>query len=121
MLTRRQLLVRGGGLTVALAYFGTLPGGAAADPPALSAEHAGAYAALLDLIDADPAYELPDRVYRVPRFAELYGDADDAFRAWADAALDDFTEHGRAGAAALDLASLVYREPDSNTILFTLS
>src|SRR4051812_35454060 len=56
MLTRRQLLVRGGGATVALACFGALPGGAVAGPAALSGTHAETYVAILELINADPAY-----------------------------------------------------------------
>src|SRR5690349_2600491 len=109
MLTRRQLLVRGGGVTVALACLGSLPGGAVAEPGALSTAHADAYAALLDLIDAQPAYELSDRVLRARRFAELYGDADDDFRLYADAILDDFAR-GQVRAGALDLAALPYRD-----------
>jgi hypothetical protein len=120
MLTRRQLLVRGGGVTVALACFGTLPGGAAAEPGALSAAHADAYAALLDLVDAQPAYDLSDRLQRAGRFAEIYSERGDAFRRDADALLDDFAA-GRTRSGALDLAALPYRDDlDDTTILFTL-
>src|SRR3954469_21729285 len=120
MLTRRQLLVRGGGVTVALACFGTLPAGAEPGPAALSAARAGAYASLLDLIDAQPAYELDDRALRARRFAQLYGEGDAAFQQYADAILDDVAR-GQVPAGALDLAALPYRDdPDDNTILFTL-
>jgi hypothetical protein len=121
MLTRRQLLVRGGGATVALACFGALPGGAVAGPAALSGTHAETYVAILELINADPAYELADRLNRARRFAEIYAGADDAFREYADTALDEFAQ-GRLTAAALDLAALPYRDdPDDKTIRFTLS
>ena len=63
-LTRRQLLVRTGGASVALVCFGALPGGALADPAALSSARAATYAALLDAINADPGYALADRATR---------------------------------------------------------
>src|SRR3954469_12494205 len=91
---RRQLLIRSGGASVALALLGTLPRGAAAEPAALSSARATTYAAVLDAIDAHPAYELADRSYRARRFAELYQERDDFFRAYADAVLDELERRG---------------------------
>src|SRR3954463_6982949 len=93
-LTRRQLLVRSGGASVALVLLGALPTGAVADPASLTPARAAAYAALLDAINADPAYELADRAARVTRFAAIYSDADDAFRSYADDVLDGFADRG---------------------------
>jgi hypothetical protein len=122
-LTRRQLLIRTGGASVAIVCFGALPVSATADPAALSSARAATFAAILDAIDADPGYELADRAERVGRFADIYTAADDGFRAYADAVLDArhlTPEH--LDAAALDLAAVPYLEPsDSHPILFTLT
>jgi hypothetical protein len=118
--TRRQLLVRTGGASVALVCFGALPGGALADPAALTPARAATYAALLDAINSTPAYQLPDRAARVARFAELYAGADDAFRSYADDVLDEYAVGGFT-AGALDLAALPYLEDnDSHTFVFTV-
>jgi len=123
-LTRRQLLARGGGATVALACLGSLPAGAAADPAALSSARATTYAAILDAIDTHPGYELGDRVFRVRRFADLYRESGDEFRAYADDVLDALgtpVALDRLSAGALDLATLPYLEPDStSTIVFSV-
>ena len=122
-LTRRQLLIRTGGASVALVCFGALPGGAVADPAALSATRAATFAAILEAINADPGYELADRADRAGRFAEIYRTGGDDFRAYADAVLDDLAERGVVlNAGALDLAALPYLEPsDSHPILFTIT
>ena len=119
-LTRRQLLVRTGGASVALVCLGALPSGAVADPAALTSTRTATYAALLDAINATPAYVLPDRAARVDRFAEIYADADAAFRVYADDVLDEFADRGFT-ARALDLAALPYLEDnDSHTFAFTV-
>jgi hypothetical protein len=122
-LTRRQLLIRTGGASVALACFGALPVSATADPAALSSARAATFAAILDAINADPGYELADRAYRAGRFADIYAASGDDFRAYANAVLDGVAEgRDRLGGDALDLASLPYLEPsDSHPILFTIS
>jgi hypothetical protein len=124
-LTRRALLIRAGGATVALACFGALPGGAAADPAALSSARAATYAAVLDAIHADPSYELADRADRARRFGALYAESGDHFRVYTDAVLDEQAERGvhrdRLSAGALELAALPYIEPsDTHTIVFTV-
>ena len=121
-LTRRQLLIRTGGATVALTCFGALPGGALAEPAALSSARAAAYASILDELHALPHYELADRAYRAGRFADLYAASDEHFRAYADAVLDTFADGRRFTAGALDLASLPYVDPDidTHTIVFTV-
>jgi hypothetical protein len=86
-LTRRQLLVRTGGVTVGIACLGIAPR-ALADPAELSSAHRATYTSLLRAIDAGPAYEIADTGLRATMFAEVYADADDAFRATADSALD---------------------------------
>lgn len=136
-LTRRQLLIRTGGATVALTCFGALPGGAVADPAALNAARAGTYGAILAAIDADPAYSIAARDALVAGFAERYA-ADEALRSYADAVLDAIgprfanltpaaaREHlagwdGRLKPDALTLASLAFEAPeDSHTIVFTV-
>ncbi len=122
-LTRRQLLIRTGGASIALACFGALPVSATADPAALSSARAATFAAILDAINADPTYDLADRAYRAGRFAELYAGGDEYFRAYAEAVLDDQAERGvTLNAAALELASLPYLEPsDMHPILFTVT
>jgi hypothetical protein len=118
-LTRRQLLIRTGGATVALTCFGALPGGAAAEPAALSAARAAAYASILDDLHALPQYVLADRADRVALFADVYAHSGEAFRAYADDVLDHFAARGFT-AGALDLAALPYlEENDSHPILFT--
>ena len=86
-LTRRQLLIRTGGASVALACFGALPMGAIADSAALSPARAATYAALLDAIDADPAYALGRHDLVEAAFAERYR-SDEFLRSYADAVLD---------------------------------
>jgi hypothetical protein len=86
-LTRRQLLVRTGGITVGLACLGTVPR-ALAGPAALDAGRSRTYTALLRAIDAGPGIEIADAEGRAALFADFYGSADDGFRAAADAALD---------------------------------
>src|SRR5262245_20721686 len=61
---------------------------ALADPAELSSVHRATYTSLLRAIDAGPAYEIADTGLRATMFAEVYADADDAFRATADSALD---------------------------------
>jgi hypothetical protein len=136
-LTRRQLLIRTGGASVALACFGVLPGGAVAESAALSPARAATYAALLDAIDADPAYGLGRRDLLVTGFADRYA-ADETLRPFADAVLDaigpDFATLPPAAALAelagwdglhkpdaLTLAALAFEEPaDTHTIVFTV-
>jgi hypothetical protein len=127
-LTRRQLLIRTGGASVALACFGALPtAGAIADPAALSPARAATYAALLDAIDADPAYALLPRDRVVAAFASRYAD-DEALRACADPVLDAFAPltmvselDGWFRPDALALAAAAF-EPleDTHTIVFTV-
>jgi hypothetical protein len=93
-MTRRQLLVRTGGVTVALAGCGLLAQAATADPAALGTARLGTYAAVLAALDADPGYELADRDAVAARFAELYHGADDGFRAYADIVLDAVESRG---------------------------
>jgi hypothetical protein len=135
-LTRRQLLVRSGGATAALACLGALPRAAAAGPPALSAGRADTFAAVLGAIDADAAYELADRAERAERFAGIYATADAPFRAYADAVIDAIERapdgapfsalapeqahaallaHPDAGGEAIMLASLPYTQDDSDS------
>jgi hypothetical protein len=141
-LTRRQLLIRTGGASVALACFGALPVGATASPAALSPVRAATYAALLDAIDADPAYALLGRDQLVSGFANTYA-TDESLRRYADAVLDaiDHAPRGSAFSAltpqeahdelaswdgrlapdALTLAGLAFAQPeDTHTILFTV-
>jgi hypothetical protein len=135
-ITRRQLLVRTGGATVALACLGTLPAGVAADA-GLSSRRAATYRALLDAIDADPAYALAGRDQLVASFSSRYA-ADEGLRRYADAVLDaiddGFSElapraahdrlagwGGRLKPDALTLAALAFEPPeDTHTIAFTL-
>jgi hypothetical protein len=124
-LTRRALLIRTGGATVALACFGALPAGAVVDPAALSSTRAATYAAILDAIHADPGYELADRAERAQHFGQLYAASGDHFRAYADAVLDELAEREihrhHLSAGGLELAEFVYVEPsDTHTILFTV-
>jgi hypothetical protein len=86
-LTRRQLLVRTGGITVGLACLGAVPR-ALAGPAALDAGRSRTYTALLRAIDAGAGFEIADVEGRSALFAGLYASADDRFRAAADAALD---------------------------------
>src|SRR3954470_22562825 len=86
-LTRRQLLVRSGGASVALVCLGALPTGAVADPAALTPARTATYAALLDAIDADPAYALGRHEIATAQFADRYL-ADESLRTFADAVLD---------------------------------
>jgi hypothetical protein len=135
-LTRRQLLVRTGGATVALACFGALPGGALADPAALSPARAATYAALLDAIDADPAYALAQREALAGGFASRYA-TDPMLRDYADPVLDALAPlaplssraahdalvelDGRLKPDALSLAALAFDLPeDTHTIVFTV-
>ncbi len=141
-LTRRQLLIRTGGATVALTCFGTLAGGAAADPAALSPARAATYTALLDALNADPAYALAARAELTAGFAERYA-ADETLRRYADAVLDAIESaprhatfsslppaaahdellswDGRLKPDALILASLAFEPPeDTHTIVFTV-
>ena len=136
-LTRRQLLIRTGGATVALTCFGALPGGAVAEPAALSSARAATYGAILAAIDADPAYALTGRDALVAGFAERYA-TDDALRGYADAVLDAIGPRfasltpaaaheqlagwdGSLKPDALTLAGLAFEAPeDSHPILFTV-
>ena len=119
-LTRRQLLIRTGGATVALTCFGALPAGAVAEPAALSSARAAPYASILDELHALPQYELADRAARVAQFAESYATAGEPFRAYADDVLDHFARRGFT-AGALDLAALPYlEENDSHAFAFTV-
>jgi hypothetical protein len=86
-LTRRQLLVRTGGIGVGLACLGAVPR-ALAGPAALEAGRQRTYTAVLRAIDAGPGYEITDVGVRAAMFADAYGSAEDGFRARADALLD---------------------------------
>ncbi|MDA0163459.1 hypothetical protein OM076_24510 [Solirubrobacter ginsenosidimutans] len=135
-LTRRQLLIRTGGASVALACFGVLPGGAVADSVALTPARAATYAALLDAIDADPAYALGQREHLVAGFADAYV-TDESVRRYADPVLDALAPlsslppheahaaladlDGRVKPDALSLAALAFDLPeDTHTIVFTV-
>ena len=138
-LTRRQLLIRTGGASVALACFGALPMGAVADSAALSPARAATYAALLDAIDADPAYALGRhdrargrirralRERRVPALLRRRRARRDRRPAFSDACRPTPpTTNSRAGARALKpdalaLVALAF-EPsaDTHTIVFTV-
>ena len=87
-LTRRQLLVRTGGASVALVCFGALPGGAVADPAALSSARAATYAALLDAINADPALRAGRTASSSSPASPTATPATTSLRAYADAVLD---------------------------------
>ena len=135
-LTRRQLLVRTGGASVALVCLGALPSGAVADPAALTSTRTATYAALLDAINADPAYALSQREELVAGFADRY--AGEAWiRAYADPVLDELaplasmspqaahhtlvTFDGAVKPDALSLAALAFEAPeDTHTIVFTV-
>ncbi len=135
-LTRRQLLIRTGGASVALACFGVLPGGAVADSVALTPARAATYAALLDAIDVDPAYALGQREHLVAGFADAYV-TDESVRRYADPVLDALAPlsslppheahaaladlDGRVKPDALSLAALAFDLPeDTHTIVFTV-
>jgi hypothetical protein len=135
-LTRRQLLIRTGGASVALACFGALPVGASVDPFALSPARAATYAALLDAIDADPAYALGQRDDLVAGFASSYA-SDESVRRCADPVLDALAPlsslppqealaaladlDGRLKPDALSLAALAFDLlEDTHTIVFTV-
>jgi hypothetical protein len=136
-LTRRQLLIRTGGASVALACFGALPvSGAIADPAALSPARAATYAALLDAVNADPAYAFSQRDRLVAGFAGRYA-GDETLRASADPILDALAPlaslpPGAAHAALADLdgrlqpdafalAAAAFEQPDdTHTIVFTV-
>jgi hypothetical protein len=141
-LTRRQLLIRTGTASVALACLGALPVGATANPAALSAARAATYTALLDALNADPAYSIAGRDQLVAGFANHYA-GDESLRRYADAVLDAIEQMPRASAFstlpaaaahdeltnwdgslkpdALSLASLAFAQPDdTHTIVFTV-
>jgi hypothetical protein len=135
-LTRRQLLIRTGGASVALACFGVLPGGAVADSAALTPARAATYAALLDAIDADPGYAFGQREHLVAGFADAYV-TDESVRRYADPVLDALAPlaslppqeahaaladlGGRLKPDALSLAALAFDLPeDTHTIVFTV-
>ena len=136
-LTRRQLLIRTGGATVALTCFGALPGGALAEPAALSSARAATFGAILDALNADPAYSIAARDQLVAGFAERYA-TDDALRGYANGVLDAIGPRfasltaaaaheqlagwdGTLKPDALTLASLAFEAPeDTHTILFTV-
>lgn len=141
-LTRRQLLIRTGGASVALACFGALPVAAATDPAALSPARAVTYAALLDALNADPSYSLAGRDRLAAGFADRYA-GDESLRRYADVVLDAMERtprgapfsslsaraahdelagwDGRLKPDALTLAGLAF-EPleDTHTIVFTV-
>ena len=123
---------------VALACFGALPVGAAADPAALSPARAATYAALLDALNADPAYSLGRRDQLVAGFAERYAGPTSTLRAvrrrgarrdrraasqrFAHAAHDELASwDGALKPDALSLAALAFEPPeDTHTIVFTV-
>jgi hypothetical protein len=127
-LTRRQLLIRTGGASVALAGLGLLPRDAAADPAALTGARRATYAALLESVDASPAYELADRDAVAALFDDIYATADAPFRAYAEVTLDALAPVGLEGAGAqlaIDALSLVKRpfvggDDDNHQILFSV-
>jgi hypothetical protein len=125
-LTRRQLLIRTGGASVALVCLGALPGGAIAEPAALSAERAATYAALLEAVDADPSYALVPRDRLVASFAARYA-GDESLRACADPILDALAVttlpelDGFYTPDALALAAAAFEPPeDTHTVDFTV-
>ena len=100
-LTRRQLLIRTGGATVALTCFGALPGGAAAEPAALSSARAATYGAILDALQRrSRSTSWPIATERVAGFAELYADADESLPRLRRRVLDASTHVRRADADA---------------------
>jgi hypothetical protein len=135
-LTRRQLLVRTGGASVALVCLGALPSGAVADTAALTSARTVTYAALLDAINADPAHSLSQREELVRGFASRYAQ-DESLRAAADPVLDALTPltyrspyaahqmlaefDGGLKADALGLAAAAFEQPeDTHTVVFTV-
>jgi hypothetical protein len=101
-LTRRQLLLRTGGVTVGLACLGTVPR-ALAGPAALDAGREQTYRAVLSAIDAGPGSEIADVGVRAAMFADVYDHAEDGFRARADALLDALEAFPQGGSfSALD-------------------
>jgi hypothetical protein len=135
-LTRRQLLIRTGGASVALVCLGTLPSGAVAGAAALSPARAATYAAVLDAINADPAYVLAQREALVGGFAARYA-GDELVRDYADPVLDRLAPLASLSPAAahdaltrldgdlqpdaLSLAALAFDLPeDTHTIVFTV-
>ena len=142
-LTRRQLLIRTGGASVALTCFGVLAGGAVAEPAALGPARAATFGALLDAISADPAYALADRDALAAGFARAYATGDEPLRRYADAVLDAIERaprdapfsalrpqaahrelvgfDGALKADALSVATLAVGQPeDSHTIVFSV-
>ena len=126
-MTRRQLLVRGGGAGIALAGFGLWSQAATADPAALAAGRRATYAALLAAVDAHPLYEIPDPDAVVARFADIYSTGTESFRAYADTTLDALEPVGLDRAdpqLTIDALTLVKRpyasDEDLNQLLFSV-
>ena len=126
-ITRRQLLARTGGAGLALAGFGLIARASPADSVELSAARRRIYAGLLAEVDAQPAYEIPDRDAVAERFAQLYAAADEPYRGFADATLDALEPVGLAGAdpqLGIDALTLVKRpfidDEDLNQLLFSV-
>ena len=142
-LTRRQLLIRTGGASVALTCFGALAAGAVAEPAALNATRAATFGALLDAISADPAYALADRDALAAAFERAYTAGDESLRLYADSVLDAIERaprdapfsalraqaahrelvgfDGELKADALSVATLAVGQPeDSHTIVFSI-
>jgi hypothetical protein len=106
--TRRQLLIRGGGATLVLFAAGAGPALAQnlADPTALSAARSATVLALLAAIAADPGADLaPDAVELVASdFGEAYAAAPADVRAFADDTLDRVKAEQPGGFAILSPA-----------------
>jgi hypothetical protein len=138
-LTRRQLLVYAGGISLAVLLH--------APPRADAAETArlATLAALLSAVACGPAAGLTDGVASayVDRYSTYYAEADPYFRTYADTALDEIAatdialldppaalaairawgdgEHPARAAAALDLTNLVFEEDEARQVGYALT
>jgi hypothetical protein len=97
--TRRQLLMRGGGVTIALLAAGAAPALAeslAADPAALTAARSATALALLGAIAADGGSELTAEAVELVAadFGDRYAEAPADVRAFADDTLDRIEAEG---------------------------
>ena len=97
--TRRQLLMRGGGVTIALLAAGAAPALAeslAADPAALTAARSATALALLAAIAADGGSELTAEAVELVAadFGDRYAEAPADVRAFADDTLDRIEAEG---------------------------
>ena len=112
--TRRQLLLRGGGVTIALFAAGAGPALAqqlAADPAALTGARRVTALALLAGIAADPGSDLTPAALELVAadFADRYAEAPPDVRAFADDTLDRIEAEGALAARSPEDALVVLR------------